>query len=549
MKKRFSLVLILLLALSTFLAACGGKDKDEKAGDGDNSKSNTKKEQVLNLNMGSEIPSMDSTLATDSVSFEIMDQVYEGLYRLGEGDKAVEGVADGDPQISEDGKTWTVKLRDTNWSNGEPVTAKDFVYSWQRAMNPKTGAEYAYIMYDVKNAAKVNAGELPVDQLGIKAIDDKTLEIQLENPVPYFKELLTFATFYPENQKFVEAQGDKYGLETENMLFNGPFVFADWKHEQKFTLKKNKDYWDADTVKLEEINYDVVKDTATAINLYNTNKLDKVGLTSEFVDKYKDDKNFKTRKATSVYFLRLNEKNELLKNADARHALDMGWDKQGFVDVLLNNGSVPAYYLVPKDFVKGPDGKDFRSINGDMNKTDVKKAQEYWEKAKKALGKDTFTLEMLNYDDDNSKKIGEFVKEQLETNLKGLTVNIKQQPFKQKLDLETKGDYDFSFAGWGPDYPDPMTFIDMFVTDGAHNQMGYSNPEYDKLVADGKSSLLTDPAKRWEALAKAEKILFDDAAISPMYQKGSSYLERPYVKNILVHAFGSDYSYKWAYIE
>ncbi|MGD6848446.1 peptide ABC transporter substrate-binding protein [Rossellomorea aquimaris] len=551
MKKKFSFLLVLLLALSTFLAACGGDKKTEgnEGTSGEGGESAEKKEQVLNLIESSEIPSMDSTLATDAVSFNVMNNVFEGLYRLGEKDEPVLGMAAEEPQVSEDGKTYTFKIRDAKWSNGDAVTANDFVYAWQKALNPDTGAEYAYIMYDIKNAAKVNAGEVPVEELGVKAVDEKTLEVQLETAVPYFKALLSFATFYPQNQKFVEEQGDKFGLEADTAVYNGPFTLSEWKHEQSFKLTKNDGYWDAETVKLKEVNFNIVKDTATGVNLYETNKADVAGLSAEFVDKYKSDENFKTRAETSVFFLRLNQGNEIMANVNARKAIDAAYDKQGMVDVLLNNGSIPAYYLVPKDFVSGPDGAEYRETVGDFGGFDPEKAKEHWAKAKEELGKDSIELELLNYDSDSSKKIGEFLKEQLEQNLEGLTVSIKAQPFKQKLELESKGQYDFSFAGWGPDYPDPMTFVDMFVTDGAHNQMGYSNPEYDKLIEQAKGELLDDLDARWQAMVDAEKILFEDQAISPMYQSGVSYLERPYVKNILRHSFGADNSYKWASIE
>ncbi|WP_421384191.1 peptide ABC transporter substrate-binding protein [Bacillus salacetis] len=561
MKKKFSFLLVLLLALTTFLAACGGNNNAANSGNNGNSGNSGNngggeeetaeaKPQVLNLLETSEIPSMDNSLATDSVSFLVMNNVYEGLYRLGENDEAVLGMAAEEPTISEDGKTYTFKIReDAVWSNGEPVTANDFEYSWKKTLNPDTAAEYAYIMYDILNAEKVNSGELPVDELGVKAVDEKTLEVKLETQVPYFKALLSFATFYPQNEAFVTEQGDQYGLEANTTLYNGPFVLNEWKHEQSFQLTKNADYWESDVVKLEEINFNIVKDTATGVNLYETNKADLVGLSAEFVDQYKGDDNFKTRADTSVYFLRLNQENEVLANVNARKAFDMAWDKQGLVDVLLNNGSIPAYFLVPQDFVYGPDGTDFRETNGNFNETDVEAAKEFWAKAKEEVGFEEASLELLNYDSESSKKIGEYLKEQLESNLDGLTVTISQQPFKQKLDLETKGEYDFSFAGWGPDYPDPMTFVDMFVTDGAHNQMGYSNEKYDQLIEDAKTTLLDDPEARWNAMLEAEKILFEDAAISPMYQRGSAYLERPYVHGILRHAFGADASYKWAYIE
>ncbi|WP_044748681.1 peptide ABC transporter substrate-binding protein [Bacillus alveayuensis] len=549
MKKKLSLFLVLLLAVSTFLAACGGK-KEENAGSEKQTEkpAETKKEQVLNLLESSEIPSLDSVLATDAVSFNVMNNVFEGLYRLDKDNKPTPGMAESH-EVSEDGKVYTFKLRDAKWSNGDPVTAHDFVYAWRKALDPNTGAEYAYIMYDIKNAEEVNTGKLPVDQLGVKALDDKTLQVELKNPVPYFLSLTSFATFYPQNEKFVKEQGDKYGLEANTTVYNGPFVLSEWKHEQGWTYKKNPNYWDAETVKLETINVNIVKDNATAVNLYETKKADRVGLSAEFVDKYKNDKNFKTELEASLFWLRMNTKNELLSNVKARKAIAMAFDKQGITDVILNNGSVPANYFVPKGFVTGPNGKDFRDENGDLLTTNVEEAKKLWAEAKQELGKDQFTIELLNYDSDSAKKIGEYLKEQLETNLEGLTVNIKQQPFKQKLELESKMQYDLSFSGWGPDYQDPMTFIDLWVTDGAHNQTGWSNAEYDKLVKDAKTTLLTDLQARWDAMLQAEKIVAEEAPVAPIYQRGISYLEREYVKGIVSHQFGADYSYKWAYIE
>ncbi|WP_338753563.1 peptide ABC transporter substrate-binding protein [Bacillus sp. FJAT-52991] len=547
-KKSTALFLVLLLAMSTFLAACGGGEKKE-SGEGD--KTTSKNKNVLNLTTTQDIPSMDASIATDAVSFEVLNNTMEGLYRLGENDQAVEGIAQGEPTISEDGKTWTFKLRDAKWSNGDPVTAHDFVYSWRRALNPDTAAEYAYIMYDIKNAQAVNEKKMKPEELGVKALDEKTLEVQLENPVPYFKELTAFGTFMPLNEKFVTEQGEKFGIEADTTLYNGPFTLSEWKQEDKYVMKKNPEYWDAETVKLEEIHTKVVKDVQAEVNLFESGDADRIILASEFVDKYKDREEFFTFDQASTFFLRLNQtSNEVLKNVDARKAIAMGFDKTGVTDVILNNGSKPADYFVPANFVKGPDGKDFRETAGTYLQTDIKKAQKHWKAAKKALGQDQITLELLTYDDDTSKKLAEYLKEQLETNLEGLTVNIKLQPFKQKLELETNMDYDFSIGGWGPDYLDPMTFLDMFVTGGAHNQQGYSNPEYDKLIKEAKTTLIMEPEKRWDNLVKAEKILLEeDAAIAPIYQRSRAYLQRTNVKGILLHNAGGDYSYKWAEIQ
>ncbi|MFC7371793.1 peptide ABC transporter substrate-binding protein [Fictibacillus iocasae] len=552
-KSKWSFLMTLVLILSVFLAACSGKESgSEKPANKPGEKDKAPSEpQVLNLLEGEEIPSMDSSQATDSVSFEVMNNVFEGLYRLDKDQKPTPGVAK-DHKVSEDGTVYTFTLNENaKWSNGEPVTANDFVYSWRKALHPDTLSEYAYIMGPVKNANAIQNDKDPlygkVDQLGVKAIDDKTLEVTLEAPAPYFLGLTGFATFYPQNEKFAKSQGDKFALEANTLIYNGPFVLSEWKHNEGWQLKKNDQYWDKDAVKLDEINFKIVKDTATGVNLYETGQVDRAGLDAEFVDQFKDNPDFTTESEATVFFLRLNQKNEALKNVNIRKAIDMGYDKKAMTDVILNNGSKPAYYLVPSDFTFSKDGEDFRKTNGDFGGFDAAKAKEHFEKGLKELGKKEITLELLNYDSDSSKKIGEFIQSQLEKNLPGLKVKIKAQPFKQKLEIESKGEYDFSFAGWGPDYQDPMTFIDMFITDGAHNQMGYSNKKYDELVTNAKKE--TDEKKRWEMMLEAEKILFEDQGISPMYQRGAAVLQKPYVKERVNHLFGADVSYKWVYIE
>lgn len=538
------------------LTACSGSGDKEKASttpkSGEKEGGKLAAKQVLNLTESQEIPSMDSAKATDQVSFLALNNVMEGLYRLDKDNKATPGVAESYKK-SDDGKKYTFTLnKNAKWSNGEPVTAKDFVFAWKRAVDKNTAAEYAYIMFDLKNAQAINEGKAELDTLGVKAVDDYTLEVELENPVPYFVELTSFGTFYPLNEKFVKEKGEKYGLESDTTLYNGPFTLTDWKHEEGWKLKKNAQYWDNKTVKLDEINFNVVKDSGTRVNLYESGQIDRSGLTSEFVDKYKSNPDFFTQKTPSTYFLRLNQKrggqDTVLKSKDLRLAIAKAYDKKGLTNVILNDGSTPADYLVPKEFAKSPDGKDFRKENGDILKTDVKKAKEHWEKAKKELGKDAITVELLNYDGDGAKKVGEFLKGELEKNLPGLTVNLKNQPFKQKLKLESDLDYDLSYAGWGPDYLDPMTFIDMFVTNGPHNQTGYSNPKYDEIVQKGKGELLTKTKERWDSLLKAEKMLLEDAAIAPLYQRGDAIVQRQKVKGIVHHPVGGDYSYKWAYI-
>ncbi|SFI04747.1 MULTISPECIES: peptide ABC transporter substrate-binding protein [unclassified Bacillus (in: firmicutes)] len=549
MKKKVSLITALALSTSVLVAGCGNGEKASTTEQGKEGNVALADKQVLNLLETAEIPSMDTSKATDGVSFRVFVNAMEGLYRLDKENKPTPGMAK-DVKISEDKKTYTFHLRDTKWSNGEPVKAQDFVFAWRRAVDKATASEYAFILFDVKNAEKINKGELPLEQLGVTAKDDKTLVVELEKPTPYFLDLTTFPTFFPLNEKYVKEQGDKYSLESDKLLYNGPFVMSEWKHERSYQLKKNPNYWDKDNVKLEEINVSVVKETSTGVNLYDSNEVDRVILSSEFVDKYKKSDEFKLELDSRMYFIRFNQKNQIFSNKKARQAIDLSYDKKGIANVILNDGSLPAYYLVAQKFTKGPDGKDFRETNKNFHdgKGNAAKAKKLWEEAKKELGQDTITVEMLNYDKDNLKKVGEYIKAELEKNLPGLKVNMKQQPFKQKLELEKKLEYEFSLSSWGPDYPDPMTFIDMFITDSAFNEMAYSNKKYDELVAKAKGELLTDEKARWKALSEAEKILFDDAAISPVYQQGVAFLEKSKVKGTAKHTFGGDFSYKWTYI-
>lgn len=545
MKKKFVPGIASVVGVSILLTGCGSY-KNEASGA--NAKDEAPSKQVLNLSSPTEIRTMDTARATDTDSGQVIRNVFEGLYNLGEGNKPVPGVAKSH-EVSGDKTKYTFHLRDSKWSNGTPVTAKDFVFAWQRAVDPATASEYAFLFFDIKNATKINNKELPADQLGVKAVDDHTFEVELERPVPYFISLTAFPTFLPINEEFFKAQGDKYALEDNTILYNGAFTLSDWKHEQSFKFKKNPTYWDKDTVKLEEINFNVVKEKSTEVNLFESKQLDRIKLTSDFVDKYKKDANFKERPNVGVQFLRMNQQNKVLQNVSARQAIDQTIDRKSFVNTLLNDGSTPTFGLVPKNFAKGPEGKDFRTANGDLTKVDTKSAQELWKKAKQELGSEKITLELLTSDADLDKKTGEFLKGQLEKNLDGLTVNIKPQPRKQQVSLLLKGDYEIGIDGWSPDFADPITFLELFTTNNPYNLDHYSNKEFDETIAKVKTTLAGDEKARWEALLASEKILFKDSVIAPLYQKGESYLERSYVKGIVQVDFAGQLNFKWAKIE
>ncbi|MBY0099134.1 peptide ABC transporter substrate-binding protein [Mesobacillus maritimus] len=550
--KNWLLFLAMGLVLSLGLVACSGDEPASNEGSEDEGKTEEKAgEKVLSFTNPEAIPSMDPSLATDESSFVFLAATTEGLYRLDEETQPSDGIATGH-EVSEDGLTWTFTLReDAVWSNGDPVTAHDFVYSWQRAVNPDTGSEYGPYMMNgvIKNATAVSTGEKPVEELGVKADGDFKLVVELENPTPYFETLTTFGTFLPLNQKFVEEQGDKFALSADSLLSNGPYTMTNWDStSNSWELEKNEDYWDAETVQMDKLNFEVVKDPQTALALYEEGTVQRIDLTSDLVDQYSTDEDYQVSADTFVYFLKFNqESNDALANKNIRAALSRAFDKEALVGEILNNGSIVANGLVPKDFTPMPEtGEDFRAVSGDLSAYDLEAAKEFWAKGLKEIGKDSVELEFLADDDETTKTLVQYVANQLSTNLEGLKVNIKQVPKKQRLDLDDSMQYELQLTRWGPDFLDPFTYMNLFTTDSGNNWTGYSSETYDKLVFDTASTLATDNVARYNNFLEAEKVLFEDAVIAPVYQASRAQLVSPTVEGVFVNPFGATYEYKWA---
>ncbi|MED0902055.1 peptide ABC transporter substrate-binding protein [Bacillus nitratireducens] len=540
MKRKKSRLMVMALVTSLFLTACNNKanKSDVEA-----------KKQVLNVTVSEEIPSLDTTKTMDGTSAHVMQNIFEGLYVLDDQDNPTPAIAKSFER-SEDGKKYTFDLRkNAKWSNGDSVTANDFMFAWRKAVSAETASQYAYMLFYIKNAKEINRGTMPLDELGVKVINDYKLEVELEQPIPYFLQLLALPIYLPQHESFLKEQGGNYGLEPSNLIYNGPFVLEKWKHEQEFQLKKNATYWDEKKVKLDEINFQIVKDTMTVVNLYEAGDLDRVPINSQFVDKYKGSKELHMSSDPGIAILRFNEKNKALANKKVRQSISLALNKDDFVAHFINNGAKPASGLVPAGHINEETGKDFRKENGDLSPYDLQNAKKIWEEAKKELGVDEVKLEFLTYEQDNAKRMAEYIKGDLEKNLQGLTIQIKQQPFKQKLQLEQTGDYEISMANWGPDYKDPISYLELFTTDNPNNKMNYSNRHYDELIKKAKSDLVLNQKKRWEALQEVERILLEDAAVAPLYQMGSAYVQKDYVKGIEKHQFGGVYTYRNAYLD
>jgi oligopeptide transport system substrate-binding protein len=555
-KSKLSLLLILTLVLSMFLAACsGGGNKNEgketdKGGGEKAAEEQLADEQVLNVLESSEIPAMDSVLAEDTIGFTMISATQEGLYRLDPDQKVIPGIAEAAPEFNEDNTVLTIKLKkDVKWADGTPVTAKDFVYSWQRAINPDTASPYGpYFMEGkIKNASEIVKGEAKIEDLGIVAKDDNTLEITLVRPIPYIESYLTFPLFYPQNQKFVEAQGDKYASSAANLISNGPFKMTKWDGPTatEWVLEKNENYWDAKNVTLTQINFNVSKDPQASANAFTAGEADITPKLAQaaILSQYEGDPALLQYQEPSIFWIKMNQTNPALKNENIRRAIALAVDKQALVDDVLANGSIPANFVVPKGFTFF-EGKDFRTKENEFLKTNKDEAKKLWEKGLQELGVKEVKLVYVGGDTETSKLSDAFVRDQLEGTLTGLKLDVQPVPFKIRIDRENNKDYDLLFGGWGPDYADPMTFMDLWLTGGSHNNMAYSNAEFDKMIQSANEE--TDLAKRWKTLQDAEKLMLeDDAAVAPMYQRSVNLLIQPTVKGFAHHAFGPDYSYQW----
>lgn len=536
--KTFGLAFLGLLSL----VACSSNDAASDSSDG----------KFLKVAKDVEISSMDHHVASDGLSFEVIAATIEGLYTLDADGNAVPALAKSHEE-SEDGLTHTFVLReDANWSNGEPVTADDFVYAWRRLVNPDTASEYGFIadVAGITNAAAVNAGELPLEELGVKAIDDKTLEVSLELPVPYFLQLMAFPSFYPLNEAFVTEKGADYAQSPEGLLANGPFKMTEWTQGHSFKVEKNETYYDKDKVELAGIEYKIMKDSQTAALEFESGNLDVVRLAGEIVDLYKTNEAFTLIHEGYLWYMSPNQEVEELSNVNLRKALGHAINKEQLTQAVLNDGSTVADFIVPVSLATGPDGKDFRETAGTYLEYDVKKAQEYWEKAKSELGVDSLTFELLFEDTDSIKKCAEFIQSELQTNLPGLTIELKSQPKKQRVELMRTGAYELGLTRWGPDYADPTTYLDMFITGNDNNMPNYSSEDYDTLMERiDKGDLVYDVEARWEAMKEAEALLIgEDAAVAPLYQQGNTYLINPKVSGIETHSVGVPFIYKNAKI-
>ena len=506
---------------------------------------------ILNVSLDATIDTLDQQVSVYASSFELIGNMIDGLMQMAD-DGSVKNAVAKEMQVSPDGLHYTFKLRDdVYWSNGEPVTAHDFVYGWQRAIDPATNSEYAFMISDIaqiKNATAIQAGQMDPNQLGVRAKDDYTFEVELQTPVSYFEQLLYFCTFYPANQKFVEACGDKYATSPDTCLANGAFIITDYKvGATSISFIKNTAYYDAAKIKLGGIHYEVINNGEDALRKYQSGQLDFVELSGDAIVQMQNSPEFKPVDSGFLYFLSFNIEDAYFKNKNLRLAIANGFDREVVVKEMAD-GSAAAYGAVPRGFAFSQSGQDFTPAGvefPDLCAYNPSAAREYFEKAKSELGLRNLEIELLTTDGETQVICCNSMKRQLEENLSGLKITLRIVEKKERRKIMSVGDFQFGLNNWGPDYADPMTYLAMWVTGNSNNMGRYFNPAYNALIAsctDG--DLCTKIAERWVAMKDAETMIMKDAAISPVYQKCNANLIKSNVKGVAFHAVAINKIYK-----
>ncbi len=529
--KKTNAMMLAALFLAVTLTACAC---DQAAGGGE-------EEVVLRLQLDAEVSTLDPQAAVDSASFEVIGLLMEGLYQMSSEETPEPALAE-KTEVLENGLLYRFTLREACWSDGSPVTAEDFVYGWQRGADPGRGNENAglFSTAGIANADAVTQGTMAVSELGVRALDEKTLEVRLEQPVPYFLSMLTLPAFFPMKESFCEAAGEEYGTSPKTVLSNGAFCLEEYEPAgQEILLTRNPRYWDSRSVKVDAITYQVIKDTQTAYMAYRSDLIDMALLSGEQARLYAGEEGFRTVPLGSLWYLVPNLQNEDLANRNLRMALAIAFDREEAAREVLADGSQAAWGAVPRGVMTGPDGQDFRDGTQMYLKPDRALAKVYLDQAKEELGKDTFTFVLLIEDTDTAGDLGQFLQGEISETLPEVTIELETVPKKTRLERMAQGDFMIALTRWGADYPDPLAFLDLWSSKSAFNYGSWENETYDQMIREAREgSLLSALSARWDVLHQAEAILMEDAAIFPVCEKAVSMLLNPQIMGEEFHTTG-----------
>lgn len=580
-KKMLALLLVMVLMFSVLLVACGEKaETNPKAEEKLESNATVEKDsetvttaaaekvteetskdetQIIDFNLGTEPQTLDIARGTDTYSAQILVETTEGLLRVLQDENGVDKITPAGAEswdVSEDGKTWTFYLRDYNWEDGRPVTAMDYEYGVKRVLAPETASQYAFLLYPILNAQEYNMGESEVDKVGVKAIDEKTLQFTLKAPCAYFEGIAGFKTTYPQRQDVVEKHGDKWGSEADLTLSCGPFTVDEWVHDNMIVLKKNSTYWDADSVILEKINCHIIKDEDAGYNSLLNGSIDMGGVAKpEWVNKFNETGEFNLFKGYSAgtNYTLFNQKDPLFANLKVRQAFSLAINREEMANVIFHGINEAAYGWVSPALTC--QGTEYRAAV----KEPLKILAEQYPDPKALLIEG---LKELGMSEDPSQLTVTFLNSST-TQWSRTYTEYLQQMFKQELGVNLEGEYvewgvyldrtenyeyQIGGAAWIGDYNDPMTFLDMFMTGAGIAPTGWESEEYDNLLKEAQESM--DMEFRLANFEKAERLLVaEDVAIAPtVYRKRNTFV-RKHIKNLMIPLFGGGIEFKYAYTD
>lgn len=507
-------------------------------------------EKILNIHLLNEVESLEFGLTSAGQTFDVLSCFTEGLYAMDGNGQLIPAIASG-YTYDEETYTYTFTIRDdAKWSNGTPVTADDFVYAWIRGVDDVTRPDYTYgWIFEtacIKNASAILAHEMDPSELGVAAIDDHTFAVTLECPCGYFVGLTAFPIFFPINREFAEAKGDAYGQTSDDVLANGPFILTDYTPASlSFNLVRNENYYAADEIKIDGIHFQVIKDNQSAMLAYESGELDMVMLSGELTELYMDSDEYNTIPSGYYWYVSMNELTAGLDNMNVRNAIIHAIDKDTLCEYVLKDGSVGAYGATPNNLCGDPEnGVDFRECSGTYAEYDVAAAQEYWQAGLEEMGVTELTLDLLTEDTEESKAVGEYIKEQLETNLPGMTITLTTTVKKDRLERMRRenSNFDLGLTRWGPDYADPMTYFNIWATNGGHDGLNWEDSKtngYDEICASCTSGeLASKPVERWQAMMGLEQMIFDNAVLCPVYLKADALLLKSNISGVEFHSVG-----------
>lgn len=535
--KKWLVILVSVLTMMVLAACTANEDagkKSEADGDDGAEAAEDSGEKVLRLNNEKEPTSFDPAIGFDAVSWNALNNLMEGLTRLGDDHTPEPAIAE-DWDLSEDGKTYTFHLReDANWSNGDPVTSDDFVYAWTRLLDPDTGSAAAFLGYFIEGGEDFNSGDGSADDLGLTAVDDKTFEVQLENPTGYFLHVLTNPAFFPVNKAVAEDDPD-WHTEADTFVSNGPFALDTWKHDDEMLMVKNDEYWDADAVKLDEVHWAMVDDENTEYQMFESDELDNSDIPADLSDELIDGDDVAIEEQGGLDFYRFNVEEEPFTNKKIRKAFALAVNREEIAEYVVKNRVEPAYGFVSPGF-NSPDDSDFRDTNGDLVTFEPDEAEKLMKEGMEEEGYDELPPVTLSYNtDDTNKAVAESLQNMFSDTL-GVDVELENKEWNVFQEEQKELKQQLSRSSFLFDYADPINFLESFITDSSMNRTGWSNEEYDQLIKDAKSE--KDEGKRWDLMYQAEALLAEEMPIFPVRYYNQVEVIKDGVTGLLRHPVG-----------